>query len=207
MNNYSQLTRFGSFYTFNFEADIFKIKEGIDKFSGNWGPYNPRKSISRDGLSLVNLDGTMGAGPDLDSLFEFNKEHDTNYNELSFTTITPLFKYCFSDTFKDIEPYLGRSHIIKLPPGGFFPIHRDFRLNDIIESFRLILPIENCNPPRMYFIVDNRILNFEHGKFYFLDTCLEHTLFNPSPRGDSMFAVFNVSTEAVPHLRKYMTVR
>jgi hypothetical protein len=207
MDNYSQLARFGSHYAFNFETDISSILNNLNKHDEFWSQYNPRKSIPRLGLGLINIDGKIGPGPDLDSLFEYNSENGTNYNELSFKIATPLFKECFGNSFRDIEQYIGRSHIIKLPPGGFFPIHRDFRLNDQIETFRIFLPIENCNPPKMYFIIDGNIMNFEHGTFYFIDTCLEHTLFNPSPKSDSIFAVFNVSLSAVPYLRKYMTIR
>ena len=50
------------------------------------------------------------------------------------------------------------------------------------KSFRLFLPIYNCNPPFNYFILDDKILHFEHGRMYFLNTCKEHIEFT-SARG------------------------
>ena len=204
---YSELTKYGKKYAFNFKADLSNVIYQINKYNDKWAQYNPRKTINRQGLSLTSLDGTMGAGPDLDSLYEYNSLNGTKYNELSFKEFTPLYKDCFGNTFEDIEPFIGRSHIIKLPPGGYFPIHRDSRLGQVTSTFRLILPIQNCNPPKMYFMLEDNIIHFDHGKFYFVDTCLEHTLFNSSLGSDSIFAVFNVSIEAVPYLGRWLTVR
>jgi hypothetical protein len=69
-------------------------------------------------------------------------------------------------------------------------MHRDN--NHIgIDTFRLFVPLKNCNPPTMFFILNNQILNFTTGRMYFIDTCLEHVLFNAYFE-DSIFMVVNL---------------
>ena len=70
---------------------------------------------------------------------------------------------------------------MKKSAGVQFPAHRDGYEREI-KSFRLFLPIYNCNPPFNYFILDNKILNFEHGRLYFLNTLKEHIVIT-SARG------------------------
>jgi hypothetical protein len=208
MSKYEELQRFGTYYSFDFKVDNDAIIETLKKYDCKWNQYNPRKSdIKRLSLSLVNLTGIVENGPDLDSLYEYNAEQGTKYSEMSFTVKTNLYSECLGTSLDEISEHIHRSHVIRLPPGGFFPIHRDARIGEEIKTFRLILPIEGCNPPRMYFLVDNQILNFEHGKYYFVDTCKPHVLFNASPRGNSTFAVFNVSVEAISKLGKWMSIR
>ena len=90
--------------------------------------------------------------------------------------------------------HLGRTHIIKKSAGGQFPSHRDHYEREN-KSFRLFLPIYNCNPPFNYFILDDKILHFEHGRMYFLNTCKEHIVFTSARggKGRSMYMVANIT--------------
>ena len=90
------------------------------------------------------------------------------------------------------QPYLFRTHIIKLNPGGYFPPHRDYT-NSNFESFRLIMPLFNCSYPSVTFISDDKILNWNEGKLYFLDTVKVHQLFNCSPQ-PSYWLIMNIGT-------------
>ena len=166
---------------------ISKLKQ----FDNDWSEYNPRKNINRWGLSVTNLDGKLGSGPDLDSLYEYNKENKTNYTELDFDVPTPAYnivsEYC--DPFKK---WLFRTHFIKLKPGGFFPDHVD-NIGPNISSFRLIVPIETLNSlDDGYFIYDDKILQWKYNQLYFLNTCKRHTVFNANLDEDSIFLVMNV---------------
>ena len=60
--------------TINNHPDL--ILDNLKQFDNNWTKYNPRKDINRWGLSVTNLDGKLGPGPDLDSLYEYNKENN-----------------------------------------------------------------------------------------------------------------------------------
>ena len=59
----------------------------------------------------------------------------------------------------------------------------------------MFLPIYNCNPPFNYFILDDKILHFEHGRLYFLNTCKEHIVFTSARggKGHSMYIVANIT--------------
>lgn len=140
--------------------------------------YNPRKDINRFGLSLTSYDGGVTGVPDLDSLYQYNTENKTSYEEYDFKTFTPVYNYeDLRNVICPIESYLFRSHILKLGSGGYFPPHRDYRGMDI-DSFRIIIPLENMNPPSFTFIIDNQIQYWNDGSLYFVDTAKMHYLFN-----------------------------
>ena len=95
---------------------------------------------------------------------------------------------------KVTEPFLGhigRSHILHLPPGGYFPPHRDLHYMKQQNSLRVLVPLKGCNPPDMYFMYENKPLHFEHGRAYFLNTNKSHNLFSFK---DSYMLVLNIKT-------------
>lgn len=146
----------------------------------NYVKYNPRKKVNRYGLSLTSLDGSVSGIPDLDSLYEYNKENQTTYREKDFRTFTPVYEYeDLKKCIQPIEKYLFRSHILKLDPGGFFPPHRDFRGMEF-DSYRIIIPLSNMTPPAFNFIVDDKLQHWNYGSLYFVDTVKTHYLFNAS---------------------------
>lgn len=186
------LTAYGDQVRLNIELDPPIILKDLEQFNNKWERYNPRKNINRWGLSVTNLDGKLGPGPDLDSLYEYNKENNTNYSELDFNVPTPAYdivsKYC--DPFKK---WLFRTHILKLGPGGFFPNHVD-NLGPTIDSFRLLVPLQICNPYNgCYFVYDqNKLLYWEYGRLHFFNTCKHHTVFNANPVEDHIVLIMNV---------------
>lgn len=186
------LTSYGDQYRLNVNENPLHIIEKIKSFENNWSQYNPRKNINRWGLSITNLDGKLGPGPDLDSLYEYNKENKTNYSELDFDVPTPVYdivsKYC-----NPFKKWLFRTHILKLGPGGFFPNHID-NIGDNIKSFRILVPLQTCNPTDGgYFVYENhRLLYWQYGYAYFLNTCKQHTVFNASTENDHLVIVMNV---------------
>jgi hypothetical protein len=187
---YQNLTRFGNFYQLNTNHDADIFLNNIKQFDNDWKPYNKRKNIPREGLSITSLDGRLSGIPDLDSLYEYNKENNTSITELDIDKPTSVYEYALP-YFKDIAPYVCRTHVIRLNPCGSFPIHRDNKSYDI-DSFRLFVPLNNCNPPVTYFILEDKILRFLRGYVYFIDTCLEHVVFNASESKPSTFVVINV---------------
>lgn len=192
---YSALTRFGASYKLKIKLNEKKFMSDLTIYENAWKKYNPRHKVERYGLSITSLDGDFTGIPDLDSLLQYNRENNTTFTELDFVKKTPLYDYAI-DALKHFEPHVCRSHVIKLTTGGFFPMHRD--ANDIdIKSFRLFIPLLNCNPPTMHFILDNKSLNFEYGYVYFIDTCLEHLLFNASYSQSAFFIVANIELTTV----------
>ena len=189
---FNTLTAYGDQYALRLRVELDKVLSELGKFDNSWTPYNPRKKNNRWGLSITNLDGKLGAGPDLDSLREYNAEHNTEITEKDFIVPTPVYDI-FSDILAPISQWLVRCHLLQLRPGGYFPAHIDNYGTDI-ESFRLLIPLENMNPDHSWFMIEDKILYWEHGDMYFLNTCKQHTLFNAGFKNMTM-VVLNVLLE------------
>ena len=188
---YNTLIVYGDQYPLQISVNCSKVLSELRFFESDWTQYNPRKlANNRVALSITNLDGILGAGPDLDSLPEYNSENGTYLDEQDFVVPTPVYDI-FADCFDPFSEWLFRCHVIRLSPGGNFPPHID-NYGTTISSFRLFIPLENCNPYQGYFILEDRILRWNHGTMYFINTCKRHLLFNPAG-GNMTFVVLNVS--------------
>jgi hypothetical protein len=154
----------------------------IDLSSLNWHRYNPRKNVERYGCSITSLDGSDTGVPDLDSVLEYNQLNSTNYKEKDFNVPTK-----HSRPFEKMLNLLGsgRSHYLHLPPGGFFPWHRD----SDSSTFRLIFTISGCTSDSLVWAEDDKLLQFQNLKWYYINTRKKHSLFAFE---DAYFAVFNV---------------
>ena len=186
----------------NFEDVIeleIEINEEINLDLLHWIQYNPRKIIRRYGCSITSLDGNDIGVPDLDSLREFNNLNRTNYREKDFKLPT---KHAYP--FKNfLETFVcGRSHYLKLDPGGFFPWHRDSDL----ECFRVIYTIKNCNTHSLVWIEDDRIIELQDHKWYYINTKKKHCLF---AFDTAIMAVFNVlkSSNNLSKLMPYFKIK
>tara|TARA_B110000238_G_C16052270_1_gene406658 strand:+ start:293 stop:913 length:621 start_codon:yes stop_codon:yes gene_type:complete len=176
MNNsilYSTLTRFGEYYPLKLKNKVGNIVDTLNN-EFDWVQYNPRKNIDRQGLSVTSLDGGMSGKPDLDSLYEYYDQTGIVLNETNFTTKTPAYKY-FKKWLDPLDGHLGRTHVIRLNRGGFFPPHRD-NTHSNIESFRLFLPL-TYSSEQHFFLLEDKKMEFKNGEMYFIDTAKMHTLF------------------------------
>lgn len=153
------------------------------KYENEYRQYNPSSDIPRKGISLTSLDGGFSGTPDLDSLRRYNMEHGTNYTERSFITPTPLGKEAFADVFSKFN--VGRSHVLRLDRGGFFPWHRDYDHS----TFRVIYTVSGCSPQCLVWIEDDKIIPLHDGKFYYINTRKKHAVF--SLHDSAVFCVFN----------------
>ena len=189
--SYNSLLSFGDLIPLKIRCDVKKLFSEVKDFK--YLQYNPKKDIKRYGLSITSLDGNMD-GVDLDSIKEYNKENNTEYDELSFQAFTSVY-YESQEIQKITEPFLGhigRSHILHLPEGGYFPPHRDLPVYvEQQNSLRVLVPLKGCNPPDMYFMYEDKPLHFEHGRAYFLNTNKSHNLFSFK---DSYMIVLNIKT-------------
>jgi hypothetical protein len=189
--SYNSLLSFGDLIPLKLKCDVKKLFDETEEFV--YLKYNPRKDIERYGLSITSLDGSLN-GIDLDSIKEYNKENNTEYDELSFNKFTEVY-HTSSEIQKIVEPFknhIGRSHILSLQEGGYFPPHRDLPVYvEQQNSLRILVPLKGCNPPDMYFMYEDKPLHFEHGRAYFLNTNKSHNLF--SFKGSEMI-VLNIKT-------------
>ena len=188
--NYETITQYGNFIELDVVTDAEQLVAWANDFE--WVKYNPRKDVNRWGLSITSLDGGLSGVPDLDSLYEYNKENDTNYKEEDFKVPTPVLNKQIYDILKPWDGYYYRTHFLKFGPGGFFPPHRDWNyMTGVPKDFRLIMPLRNVNPPSFNFVYEDKTLHWEPGRMYFLDTQRMHYLFNSSFT-DSYWMVVNV---------------
>lgn len=197
---YSILTRFGDYYKLRLNFDIDGIvNELYEKFT--WVQYNPRKNIDRKALSITSLDGGLSGVPDLDSLYEYVKETGHLVSELDFNKPTKVYPY-FSRWLDPFVGYLGRTHIIMLNQGAYFPPHRDNK-SDEIRSFRLFMSL-NYND-QVFFMLEDKRLEFENGSMYFINTAKMHTLFNADEK-PFYFIVSNIilSEECIKKILEYL---
>jgi len=202
---YESLIRYGDCYQLKNPPDVnHNFLNDIKRFDNDWKPYNPRKKIERYGLSITSLDGQLSGIPDIDSIREYNLKHNLELDEPDFKTKTPVYQYA-SKWLDPFEGFIGRTHVIKMPPGGCFPPHRDEYSIEMV-SFRLFIPLINCNYPKMFFILDGKTLYFDHGSVYFINTCKEHTVFTVAD--ESYFIVANIilSEESVEAVLDNMSI-
>lgn len=188
---YNHLTIYGDVYPTSHKMKDYNDFINWTEENFKYVKYNPRKPVERYGLSITSLDGGMSGIPDLDSFREYNKENGTSYNERDCTEKTSVYEHpSIKNLVGDIEDSLFRSHVLKLDPGGFFPPHRDF-FGCNIDSYRALVPLANMNPPSFNFVMEDRVLHWEYGKLYFVDTAKMHYLFNCSFESTYMI-VFNI---------------
>ena len=187
--SYVNLLSYGDFIPLSISCNVKNLFNEIKDFS--FQKYNPRKDIKRYGLSITSLNGELN-GVDLDSIKEYNKENNTSYEEKDFKTFTKVYDNSL-EIQKLVNPFkehVFRSHILHIAEGGYFPPHRDMPVYVKNQpSFRVLIPLLNCNPPNMYFMYEDKLLNFEHGRAYFLNTNKSHTLFSYN---NSYMVVLNV---------------
>jgi len=186
---YYKLLSFGDVIELTTQIDPHKLLKEIEHHT--WSQYNPRKENNRFGLSITSSDGTLN-NIDLDSLYEYNKENNTEYGEISFRTKTQVYYDSeeIQKITKSFDNSLCRTHLINIKRNGSFPPHRDWRSIDTQESFRILVPLKNCNPTNMYFMYEDKPLYFEHGRAYFMNTNKIHSVFSFSD--DATFIVMNV---------------
>jgi hypothetical protein len=198
MISYERLLTFGDFINLNISCDPDKLIREISKFP--FSQYNPRKPhIKREGLSVTSIDGRMN-GLDLDSIPEYNKQNDTQYDEMSFDILTKVYDES-AELRKLVDPFekfIGRTHFLSIKNGGYFPPHRDSSGYEEQETLRIVVPIRDMNPPKNYWIYDNKeILSFVNGMAYFLNTNKEHTVMSYS--NDNLMLVMNIKSCSESH--------
>ena len=187
-----------------------KLIDDLDAYNDKWFEYNPRKPIKRYGLSIINNTGKLVPGPDLDSLPQYNKEHNTSLSEIDFKIPTPVFKIeQIEQLLTPMKSFLLRTHFLKLPPGGYFPPHRDEALRDEnrMISFRILSPIYNTDFPNVQFMLDGKFVSFKEGSLYVVNTFKSHSLVNMST-DDSIWLVINgiISDDGVDFVHSNMSV-
>lgn len=203
---YQRLSSFGKAVLLYGRLNVLNMKEKIKIYEKHFKYYNKRKpGYNRYGLSLTSRDGNFSGSPDLDSLKEYNRENNTNLTESDFREWTPLFKECeeLQNIIEPFRKYIGRSHVLRLNRGGFFPPHRD-DIAFIPRSFRLFISLSDSD--HFVFVLDDETVFFYPGQLYFINTHLSHCIFSFYDKND--FIIFNVdlSEESVKAVIKKLGI-
>ena len=177
---YSYLCSLGSSFETDSFIDLKVFHDQLENLKDEWKVYNPKKPhMRRHGLSITSLEGEIDGKKDLTSLKEVNEVHNTHYDELSFRKLTPYYNNLTSlhKAVSPFEKFLGRSHLLKFEEGGYFPPHRDSQFYEV-DTFRLFSILSLGNPKDFVFLLDGKCLSFIPGCLYFINTRLEHSVFN-----------------------------
>lgn len=191
------LNSLGEVVPLNLEFDSKRVQQELMTFEGKWVPYNPLKpGFGRWGLSLTSLDGGMSGIPDLTSLKEYNEKNGTSFGEDEFRTETPALKACgeLQAVLSRVAP-LGRTHMLRLGRGGFFPPHRDTALLQP-ECFRLFASL-NYTANSYSLVLNDRQRFLEPGVFHFLNTSLAHSLVSFNDFSDFVIVNLPLTVETV----------
>ena len=187
--------QFGNQIRLSKTVNTTRLLNDLKQFDDKWYQYNEFKYwIPRQGLCILNEDGVNKPGPAISSLIEWNNTHGTNWSEKDFVVPTPVYHACvdLQELLDPILPWINRTHILRVPPGGYFPPHRDSqKLTQ--NTFRLIMPLANTETPWFRFMIEDKTLNWNNGSLYAINTTLEHTLFNAytNPDRHSLWLVIN----------------
>ncbi len=188
----TKLQSLGEVAQLRFLIDENKFNSEMKTVEDLWFPYNPRKKgYNRYGLSLTSLDGEVNGGADLDSILEYNRENETHLDEMSFKIKTKAYEK-ITALHKILDYFgedLGRTHILKLNKGGFFPPHRD-SLFENDPTFRVLIPFMSDMPHTWTFILNSNLVNLSAYSSYYVDTAKEHSVF--SYKDNCMLLVMNI---------------
>lgn len=171
---------FGDVIELNFPRfDVMNVELVLKDHPG-WKRYNPRKNIPRYGLSVTSLDGGYSGVPDLDSLYEYNKEFETEYDDSDFKARTDIVHLIpeLGPLLDSFNAGLGRCHFLRLDAGGFFPPHRDNGHSVPSKNIRIIVPLLNTGNTQWKWIQEDTVLHLEAGKAYCINTTKVHSVYS-----------------------------
>jgi len=168
-----------------------KIMEELKPYNNDWKPYNVRKPNNRWGLSITSLDGGLSGIPDLDSLYEYNKDNDVEITNQDIKTYTSVYETMptLQKVIEPWKPWLGRCHFLKLNAGGYFPEHYDInKLDYNYDDTRLIGFVNNSSKYTMKFLYEDKLMEVKNGSLYWFNASKRHSVF--SMQDDCIMIVF-----------------
>jgi hypothetical protein len=185
------LSNLGAFEPLRWKIDCDQFMKEITKFKEDWQDYLPRidRSNNRKSLTLTCLAGTdHKTNP---SLAQASYAAGRRLSELEFNQPTAVYEACDSlKSFLQEWEFLGRTFLIKSNIGGYFVPHRDHPSMPR-DVFRLIIFLNNCGPLDYDWWMDDRKLQIEQGRVYYVNT--RHTHRTISWVDESIHLILNVA--------------
>ena len=156
-----------------------------------WPRYNPRKPIARYCLDLTQL---PNGNDNVSSLNEYNNTTGAALKNQDFTEPTDVYHNLptIKALLEPFRPWLGRTHIIRIDAGGYFPPHYDTVTIDDTYDVRLVAAIHNINNMSFKWLYDtnDRVIPLVDGDLWFINTGKPHSLF--SFKNDAIILVANL---------------
>lgn len=184
------LLSIGNIAPLNIKINCEQFNDDIKQFSNDWVDYLPRtdRPNNRQALVVTNLPGKTHK--DNPSLAQASYAAKRRLSETEFNTPTEVYNKCTSlRQFLDSWSPLGRTFLVKSNIGGYFVPHRD---NPSIprDVFRLIVFLNNCGPLDYDWLMDDKKMQIEMGRVYYVNTRLTHRTI--SWVNDSIHLILNV---------------
>lgn len=174
LSNEMALLNLGAVVPLNVKIDCNKYMQEIAQFDNDWVDYLPRtdRPNNRKSLTITNLPGKTHR--DNPSLAQASYAAGRRLSELEFDTPTDVYRACDSlKPFLDSWTPLGRTFIVRSDTGGYFVPHRDHPSMPR-DVFRLVVFLNNCGPLDYDWLMDDRKMQIEHGRVYYVNTRLTH---------------------------------
>lgn len=184
-----QLDAIGPWEALNFQIDPNKWLNDQKDLVDLWRPFQPKEGIlnDRDSILLYGMHGDTPTSPT--GLAQYKKKlgYKPKESALCFPTEAASLLTCCNEVFNYFGP-LGRSFLIRLNAGGFYPKHRDHLLLNR-DTFRLIAFLGDSQDS-MEWEVAGQIKQFLPNTVYYVDTRKVHRL--SSWNTNSTMVVINV---------------
>jgi hypothetical protein len=184
------LLNIGDFEPLNIKINSTSLMYELSQFQNDWQDYLPRtdRPNNRKGLTLTTLPGKTHR--DAPSLAEASYAAKRRLSETEFNYKTEVYHACKTLTplFEQF-PDLGRTFFVKSDIGGYFVPHRDHPAMPR-DVFRLIVFVNNCGPLDYDWLMDDRKLQIEIGRVYYVNTRKTHRTI--SWVNDSVHLILNV---------------
>jgi hypothetical protein len=188
--NEMALANLGAVIPLKWKIDCGQFMQEIAQFNNDWVDYLPRtdRPNNRKSLTLTNLEGKTHT--DNPSLAQASFAAGRRLSELEFSYPTAVHQSCDSlRLFLDEWTPLGRTFLVKSNIGGYFVPHRDHPSMPR-DVFRLIVFLNNCAPLDYDWLMDDRKMQIEQGRVYYVNTRLTHRTI--SWVNDSIHLILNV---------------
>jgi hypothetical protein len=190
LSNELALSNLGAVVPLKWKIDCNQFMQEIDQFKNDWVDYLPRtdRPNNRKSLTVTNLSGKSHT--DNPSLAQASYAAGRRLSELEFSYPTEVYQSCDSlRPFLEEWMPLGRTFLVKSDIGGYFVPHRDHPSMPR-DVFRLIVFLNNCAPLDYDWLMDDKKLQIEQGRVYYVNTRLTHRTI--SWVNDSIHLILNV---------------
>lgn len=184
-----QLDAIGSWVALDFSIKENQWHTDQATLKDFWRPFQPKEGIlnDRDSILIYGMEGDNPTSPTGLSQIKRKLSYKPRESEFDKPTEARHLLTCCHEIFDYFDP-LGRTFIVKLNAGGFYPRHRDHLLLNR-DTFRLIAFLGN-SLDQLEWEVDGSIKTFLPNTVYYVDTRKMHRL--SSWNHNSAMVVINV---------------